>query len=76
MCLHEAAKCGHAAVVEVLLMKGAHIDATTKEGLTALHIAAQNCRPQVVQMLLGLGAQVELKAGKVMGPLLLKQLKE
>lgn len=65
MCLHAAAKRGHAAVVKSLLLKGAHVDATTKDGQTALHIAVQNCKPQVVQMLLGFGAQVQLRGGKV-----------
>jgi hypothetical protein len=32
---------------------------------TALHLAVECCKPQVVQTLLGFGAQVELKGGKV-----------
>lgn len=65
MCLHAAAKQGHTAVVKSLLLKGAHVDTTTKDGLTGLHIAVQNCKPLVVQMLLGFGAQVQLNGGKV-----------
>lgn len=67
MCLHSAAKRGHTAVVKALLLKGARVDATTKDGYTALHVAVQNCKPLVVQMLLGFGAQVQLKGGKVSG---------
>ncbi|KAK1785501.1 hypothetical protein P4O66_018863 [Electrophorus voltai] len=68
VCLHAAAKRGHAAVVKSLLLKGAHVDATTKDGLTALHVAVQHCKPAVVQVLLGFGAQVQLGGGKVPGP--------
>ncbi len=65
VCLHAAAKRGHTAVVKALLQKGAHVDATAKDGQTALHIAVENCKPQVVQMLLGFGADVQLRGGKV-----------
>nr|XP_014353437.1 PREDICTED: ankyrin-1-like [Latimeria chalumnae] len=64
VCLHAAAKRGHAAVVKALLLKGAHVDAKTKDSYTALHIAVQYCKPLVVQTLLGFGAQVQLKGGK------------
>ena len=37
--LHLASKEGHVAVVEELLARGAKIDAATKKGNTALHIA-------------------------------------
>ena len=33
---------------------------------TALHVAVKYCKPQVVQILLGYGANVQLKGGKVM----------
>lgn len=65
VCLHAAAKRGHTAVVKALLLKGAHVDATTKDRRTALHIAVQSCKPLVVQTLLGFGAQVQLKGGQV-----------
>lgn len=65
VCLHAAAKRGHTAVVKALLQKGARVDATAKDGQTALHIAVENCKPQVVQMLLGFGANVQLRGGKV-----------
>ena len=38
--LHLASKEGHVAVVEELLARGAKIDAATKKGNTALHIAS------------------------------------
>lgn len=36
-----------------------------QDASTALHIAVEHCKPLAVQMLLGFGAQVELKGGKV-----------
>ena len=38
--LHLASKEGHVGVVEELLARGAKIDAATKKGNTALHIAS------------------------------------
>ena len=38
--LHLASKEGHVAVVEELMSRGAKIDAATKKGNTALHIAS------------------------------------
>jgi len=38
--LHLAAKEGHVGVVKELLTRGAKIDAATKKGNTALHIAS------------------------------------
>jgi hypothetical protein len=36
-----------------------------QNGYTALHLAVENCKPQVVQVLLGFGATVDLKGGPV-----------
>lgn len=51
--LHLAAKEGHVAVVKELLTRGAKIDAATKKGNTALHIAslAGQVRPIVLHFL-------------------------
>lgn len=38
---------------------------TFQDNYSALHIAVQYCKPLVVQTLLGYGAQVQLKGGKV-----------
>ncbi len=38
--LHLASKDGHVAVVKELLSRGASVDAATKKGNTALHIAS------------------------------------
>ena len=37
-----------------------------QDGYTALHLAVLNCKPQVVQTLLGFGAKVDLQGGKVL----------
>ncbi|KPP73849.1 serine/threonine-protein phosphatase 6 regulatory ankyrin repeat subunit A-like, partial [Scleropages formosus] len=65
VCLHAAARSGHAGVVKALLLKGAQVDTITKDGYTALHLAVQACKPLVVETLLGFGAQVQCKGGKV-----------
>ena len=52
-------------MVKALLQKGAQVDAKTKDNYTALHLAVEHCKPLVVQTLLGHGAQVQLKGGKV-----------
>ena len=38
-----------------------------QSGYTALHLAVEHCKPQVVQVLLGYGAQIDLKGGPVSG---------
>lgn len=65
ICLHAAAMKGHTSVIKALLTKGAPVDAMTKDGYTALHLAVQHCKPLAVQTLLGYGAAVELKGGQV-----------
>lgn len=56
--MHLASKDGHSEVVSVLLQRGAHIDAATKKGNTALHIAALAGQESVVRLLVQSGAQV------------------
>ena len=46
-----AATNGHTTVVEVLLDKGADVNATDTKGRTALMLAVQNGRPEIVQLL-------------------------
>jgi len=48
--IHEAARWGHAHVVEFLLDSGADRDITTVDGSTALHLAASNGRDEVVKV--------------------------
>lgn len=54
--LYAAARNGHAAVVRLLLDRGAHADAVGVFGGTGLHWAALHGHPAVVDMLLDAGA--------------------
>jgi ankyrin repeat protein len=52
---------GHEAVVELLLNKGADVEAKAGDEGTALHIVAKHGHKAVVQLLLDRGANVEAK---------------
>ncbi|GIX84602.1 ankyrin-1 [Caerostris extrusa] len=62
--IHTAAAHGFVEVIRNLLERGENVDATTPENFTALHLAVQANQPEVVEILLGHGANVQLKAGK------------
>ena len=49
--LHCAARSGHDQVVDLLLEKGALVTAKTKNGLTALHMAAQGDHTESARVL-------------------------
>jgi ankyrin repeat protein len=57
-----AAYCGHVAVARVLLDLGASLDLRDSEGGTALYLAADRCKADVVTLLLQRGADPSLKA--------------
>lgn len=57
----DAARNGHAALVERLLAIGANPKATDGDGWTALHLAARGGHSAVVRLLLGRGAEVNAK---------------
>ncbi|KAL3311470.1 hypothetical protein Ciccas_009952 [Cichlidogyrus casuarinus] len=57
--LHHASEKGHFHMVQSLL----NLDAD--QGFTALHLAVQNVWPRVVELLIGYGADVNLKSGKM-----------
>lgn len=59
--LHDAAKGGHALIVEALLQHGAEVNAQKPDGWTALHLAAFNNRPEVIAVLLRYGADDTLR---------------
>lgn len=67
--LHLAALVGHCEIVELLVSRGAAINATDRGGRTPLICAAGRPRDKVVQTLLRLGADTGLSAGGDTSPL-------
>ena len=56
-----AAYQGHAEVVELLLMKGANVNARDKDGTTALMCAARRGYIEITELLLNYGINVNAK---------------
>ena len=56
MRLHAAAQCGDVAAVRGYLGQGIGVDTRNKKSRTALMLAAQNCQPALVELLLRAGA--------------------
>jgi ankyrin repeat protein len=54
-----AAAKGHVEVANMLLMSGANYKATTLEGDTALHIAANNNKMAIVELLISKGMDID-----------------
>ncbi|KAJ8936152.1 hypothetical protein NQ318_010563 [Aromia moschata] len=63
--IHTAARYGHVGIINTLLQKGEKVDVTTNDNYTALHIAVESCKPAVVETLLGYGADVHVRGGKL-----------
>lgn len=61
--LHSAARQDTVAVLELLLVAGADIDATNKDMETPLHVAASNRCKDIVNTLIDCGANVRLRNG-------------
>jgi cytohesin len=59
--MHYAAASGQRVLVELLIAKGANINAKTNEGVTPLHTAAKMDRPEVAQLLIARGADVDAR---------------
>jgi ankyrin repeat protein len=59
--LHSAAYEGHNDVVELLLAKGANVNAKINDGFTPLYEAASNGQKDVTELLLAKGADVNAK---------------
>jgi ankyrin repeat protein len=57
--LHVAAKLGDRQAIEILLDRGARIEAKDKDGRTALHLAARNGHVDTVRLLLDREAEIE-----------------
>ena len=59
--LHKAVSGGYNDIVQLLLTKGASIDAVDKENNTPLHHAARYDHTSIVELLLSKGASIEAK---------------
>lgn len=67
--LHMAALKGQLKIMQILLDKGAEVDALDSTGRTALHCAIEGSRTDAVQMLVQRGANVSQPDGKGLSPL-------
>jgi len=67
--LHHAAFHGQKSVAEVLLEKGAQVNATSQAGRTALHEAAWRGSTDLAQLLIAKGADVNAKSNRGLTPL-------
>ncbi len=59
--LHLAAECGHREIVELLLDRGADINARANYNRTALHLAAERGHREIVELLLDRGADINIR---------------
>ena len=59
--LHNAARNGHKEIVELLIAKGADVDAKDEDGWTPLHWAVVNGHEETVELLLANGSDVNAK---------------
>ncbi|GLH16945.1 E3 ubiquitin-protein ligase mind-bomb, partial [Gryllus bimaculatus] len=58
--LHLAVEKGDAAVVKLLLERGADVRAVARDGRTALHVAAENGQVKAMELILQTGAEQDL----------------
>ncbi|KIH69115.1 ankyrin repeat protein [Ancylostoma duodenale] len=65
-----AADKGHERFVDMLVHRGAHIDARNKKGCTALWLACHGGHLETVQTLVKHGADVDLQDNRKMSPLM------
>jgi ankyrin repeat protein len=67
--LHFACASESTDVVELLISKGAEVDAMNDSHYTPLHFAAAYDRPEIIKLLLGHGAQIEARSLEAETPL-------
>ena len=65
--LHKAADQGHKDIAQLLLSKGASVEAKNKSEWTPLHYAARSGHTSTVELLLSKGASVEAKTKSTSG---------
>ncbi|KAF1001577.1 hypothetical protein AG4045_024200 [Apium graveolens] len=59
--IHLAAGGGHVEILKLLLLKNANVNALTKDGNTALHIAVEERRRDCARQLLTYGARADIR---------------
>ncbi|KAG4114229.1 hypothetical protein ERO13_D12G033400v2 [Gossypium hirsutum] len=62
--IHRAAVGGHVEVLRFLFLKGANVDALTKDGNTALHLAVEERRKDCIRLLLANGSKPDVRNTK------------
>lgn len=62
--IHTAAQNGHVNVINSIISKGEKVDVKTNTNLTALHLAVGEGRANVVECLLGNGADPKVQGEK------------
>jgi len=67
--LHAAAALGQKEVAELLIDKGADVDAKNQNCETPLHLAAMYCKTELAELLIEKGADVNAKDGAGCTPL-------
>ena len=60
--LHWAAYYGHLEIAEILISRGADLDAEDPDYATPLYLAAEQGHPKVVEFLISKGAEVNVKS--------------
>ena len=62
--LHWAARNGHLEIAEILISRGADLDAEDPDYSTPLYLAAEQGHPKVVEFLISKGAEVNVKSSR------------
>jgi ankyrin repeat protein len=62
--LHWAAHYGHLEIAEILISRGADLDAEDPDYSTPLYLAAEQVHPKVVEFLISKGAEVNVKSSR------------
>ena len=68
--LHHAARCGHVALIKILIERGADMHAANRHGHVPLSIAVEECQIEATECLLANGADPNARGGHYRGTVL------